>query len=42
MLDPMPSFERRIIHLELADRKDIKTESVGEGVERRIVIRPYV
>jgi len=42
MLDPMPSFERRIIHLELADRKDVKTESIGQGVERRIVIRPYV
>ena len=42
MLDPMPSFERRIIHLELADRKDVKTESIGQGIERRIVIRPYV
>lgn len=41
-LDPMPPFERRIIHLELAERKDVKTESVGEGIERRIVIRPYV
>lgn len=41
-LDPMPPFERRIIHLELADRKDVKTESIGEGIERRIVIHPYV
>ena len=42
MLDPMPAFERRIIHLELADRKDVKTESIGEGIERRIVIQPFV
>ena len=39
---PMPAYERRIIHLELADRKDIITESTGEGTERKIVIRPYV
>jgi spoIIIJ-associated protein len=42
MLDPMPAFERRIIHLELANRQDVKTESIGEGIERRIVIRPFV
>ena len=29
-LDPMPSYERRIIHLELAERKDIITESIGQ------------
>jgi len=39
---PMPAYERRIIHLELAERKDITTESIGEGTERRIAIRPYV
>ena len=38
---PMPAYERRIVHLELADREDIATESTGEGTERRIVIRPY-
>lgn len=41
MLQPMSSFERRIIHLELAERPDVTTESIGEGPERRIVIRPY-
>ena len=41
MLQPMSSYERRIIHLELAERSDIVTESIGEGPERRIVIRPY-
>ena len=39
MLDPMPSFERRVIHLELANRNDVKTESIGEGMDRRVVIR---
>lgn len=41
ILTPMPAYERRIIHLELADRKDIVTESMGQGIERRIAIRPY-
>ena len=40
MLEPMPAYERRIIHLELADRKDIITESIGEEPERRIMVKP--
>jgi len=39
-LEPMPAYERRIIHLELADRKDIITQSIGEEPERRVAIRP--
>lgn len=38
-LPAMTPGERRIIHLELADRQDIMSESVGEGPERRVVIR---
>jgi len=41
MLQPMSSYERRIIHLELAERPDIVTESIGEEPERRVIIRPY-
>ena len=41
MLAPMPAYERRIIHLELANRKDIVTESIGREPERKIVIRPH-
>ena len=41
-LFPMPSYERRIIHLELADRSDVTTESVGEGFERKVVIKPHL
>jgi len=41
-LEPMSSFERRVIHVALQDRKDILTESIGEGENRRIVIRPNI
>lgn len=37
--DPMPSYDRRIIHLFLEDLDDIKTESTGVGKERRVVIK---
>lgn len=40
VLAPMPAYERRIIHLELAERQDIKTESIGEEPERKVVIKP--
>ena len=41
VLAPMPAYERRIIHLELADRTDVTTESTGQESERQVVIRPY-
>ena len=41
VLSPMSAAERRIIHLELAERKDVTTESIGQEPERKIVIRPY-
>lgn len=40
-LEPMPAYERRLIHLKLAEQPDIITESEGEGLERRVVIRLY-
>jgi spoIIIJ-associated protein len=40
-LAPMSGFERRIIHLELAGRTDITTESEGEGPERAVIIKPF-
>lgn len=39
-LPPMPAYERRIIHMALAERPDIVTESVGQEPERKIVIKP--
>jgi len=34
------SAERRTIHLALANNPDVVTESVGEGRERRLVVKP--
>ncbi len=39
-LPAMNAYERRIVHMELASRPDIKTESFGVGPERHIVIKP--
>lgn len=41
ILDPMPAYERRIIHLFLAERPDVTTESIGKEPYRRVVIKPY-
>ncbi|HEX74435.1 MAG TPA: protein jag [Dehalococcoidia bacterium] len=39
-LEPMSAYERRIIHLTLANHPDVTTEGVGEGEGRRVVILP--
>jgi spoIIIJ-associated protein len=39
-LPPMNSYERRIIHMELAERRDVATESRGGDAERRVVVKP--
>ena len=39
-LRPMSAYERRVIHLELKDRDDVQTESVGQEPERKIIIKP--
>ena len=38
-LDPMNAYERRYIHNLVNSHNFVKTESVGEGTERRIVIK---
>jgi len=40
ILQPMSSYDRRIIHLELANKDEIITESIGEEPMRRLVIKP--
>lgn len=40
VLDPMPAFERRIIHLIVEGVEGVASESSGEGEERRVVIKP--
>lgn len=37
---PMSSRERRIIHLVLRDHQDLRTESIGEASQRRVVVYP--
>ena len=39
-LDPMNSYERRIIHTILSENKKVTTESEGEEPNRYIVIKP--
>jgi spoIIIJ-associated protein len=39
-LEPMSAFERRIIHVTLANDPDVMTESIGEGETRKVVVLP--
>ena len=39
-LEPMSAYERRIIHMTLADDPLVATESMGEGEARKVVIIP--
>lgn len=41
VLKPMSPFERRVVHMALAEYPDITTESIGEDERRRVVIKPY-
>lgn len=38
-MEPMTAYERMLIHSFLEGAPDIKTESKGEGAERRVVIK---
>ena len=38
-MEPMTSYERLIIHGALSGQPNIKTESVGEGKDRRLIIK---
>lgn len=39
-LPPMSSFERRVIHLQVAKESGVESESAGTGSGRRVVIKP--
>ena len=39
-LEPMSAYERRIIHITLAEHPDITTRSVGAGMARKVVVLP--
>lgn len=39
-LPAMNSYERRLVHMELAVHPEVKTESAGEGKERYVIVKP--
>jgi spoIIIJ-associated protein len=39
VLPAMNAYERRLVHVEISTRPDLKTESVGAGKDRHIVIQ---
>ncbi len=39
-LEPMQSYDRRIIHMALREDANVRTESIGEGETRRIMVTP--
>ena len=38
-LPAMNSYERRIVHVEIATHPELCTESTGEGKERRVIVK---
>lgn len=40
VMRPLSAYERRIVHMELAPNDQVQTESIGEGEERKVVIKP--
>ena len=39
-LDPMPAWQRRIVHMTIQETDGVESESIGEGEERHLVIKP--
>lgn len=39
-LDPMPAWERRVVHITIEGTEGVVSESEGEGETRHIVIKP--
>jgi len=39
-LEPMPAYERRIVHIALRNHPHVTTQSVGEGERRKVTIVP--
>jgi len=39
-LEPMPSWQRRVVHMVIEETAGVESESTGEGEERRLVIKP--
>jgi spoIIIJ-associated protein len=39
-LEPMPAYERRLVHIALRSHPQVRTQSAGEGERRRVTILP--
>jgi spoIIIJ-associated protein len=39
-MKPMSAYERRLVHMELSKNEKVETESVGEGENRKILVKP--
>ena len=40
VMKPMPAADRRAVHAALANLRDVRTESLGDEPNRRVVIKP--
>lgn len=40
IMRPMTPYERRLVHMELANENQVTTDSVGEGENRKVIVRP--
>ena len=40
VLRPMNAYERRIVHMNIADDDRVETESIGEGEDRKVIVKP--
>ncbi|MGD2206314.1 MAG: R3H domain-containing nucleic acid-binding protein, partial [Anaerolineae bacterium] len=38
-LEPMPAYERRLVHIALRNHPKVMTKSIGEGEKRKVTIR---
>lgn len=39
-LEPMPAWQRRIVHMVVGEIEGVESESVGEGKDRHLVLKP--
>lgn len=39
-LDPMPAWQRRIVHMVVSEISGVQSESTGEGLDRHLLIKP--
>lgn len=40
VMRPMTPYERRLVHLVLSKKNQVKTESIGEGESRKVIVKP--